>query len=74
MKWHKAMKMLPPMDQTVLVKAPDAKFDYVLCTLAASDPEEMFDFVFFPYSDHVGDSIEIKEGTLWTKITLPKQE
>lgn len=72
MKWHKATKVLPPPGQTVLVKDPDAKYDYILCTLAAADLEAMFDLVFFPYSDHVGDSIEIKKGTLWTKITLPE--
>ena len=72
MKWHKATKVLPPPGQTVLVKNPDAKYDYILCTLAAADSEAMFDFVFFLYSDYTGGSIEIKKGTLWTRITLPE--
>lgn len=68
MKWHNAMKVLPAMGETVLVRDGDNKFNYVLCQLFG----DSFELCFMPYVEGY-DCIVIKDGVLWTRIKLPKE-
>jgi hypothetical protein len=72
MRWHNAVKVLPPPGQIVLVKEPDEPYDYQVCQLAVLDHDDPYAFIFLPWSDN-GSCVEIKEGTLWAKITLPEE-
>lgn len=74
MKWRDAGEILPAMYEVVLVKDINrGEHEYCLCQLAAAGQEgNPYALEFRAYSDIFSHSIEIKKGTLWARVTLPK--
>ncbi|PAV38032.1 hypothetical protein CJ260_11320 [Megasphaera sp. ASD88] len=70
MKWHKATKVLPPLDEAVLVKNPCIDNDYKMCKLEVFDKDNLI-FQVLDY-DSKDSYFDIQEGTLWARITLPE--